>query len=263
MTAAEMVPAPARRRVLQVMGTAVSLAIRGEHADGPLADEAWAGAVRVLEEADAVFSTYRLDSPVSRWRRGELALADCPPEVAEVLDLAEQARIESHGAFDVEYGGEGALPDPTGVVKGWAVQRAADLVAELPGTDFCLSAGGDMVCRTAVPGAQPWRIGIEDPRNTKRLVATVPVWNGAVATSGTAQRGAHILDPRTGLPADRLLQVTVLAPDLVRADVDATAAFVLGDRAESWLAGRGRTAVVVPAVGEAVVVGGGESSVDR
>ena len=256
MTAAEAPVAPVRRRVLHVMGTAVSLAIRGEHAEGPLADEAWAGAVGVLEEADAMFSTYRLDSAVSRWRRGELALADCPPEVTEVLDLAEQARVASHGAFDVEYGGDGALPDPTGVVKGWAVQRAAAVLAELPGTDFCLSAGGDMVCRTALPDAQPWRIGIEDPRNTKRLVATVPVWNGAVATSGTAQRGAHILDPRTGLPADRLLQVTVLAPDLVWADIDATAAFVLGDWAESWLTARGRMAVVVPASGAVVVVGG-------
>jgi thiamine biosynthesis lipoprotein len=238
------------------MGTAVSLAIRGAHADGPLADQAWAGAVRVLEEADAVFSTYRTDSAVSRWRRGELALGECPPEVAEVLDLAEQARIESHGAFDIEYGGPGGLPDPTGVVKGWAVQRAADVLAELPDTDFCLSAGGDMVCRTALPTAQPWRIGIEDPRDTERLVATVPVWNGAVATSGTAQRGAHILDPRTGRPSDRLLQVTVLAPDLVSADVDATAAFVLGEWAEAWLAARRRTAVVVPAAGAAVVVGG-------
>ena len=254
---ADAAEVPTRRRVLHVMGTAVSLAVRGAHAEGERADEAWAGVVRVLEDADAVFSTYRPDSAVSRWRRGELALDDCPPEVAEVLDLAERARVESHGAFDVAYGGEGALPDPTGVVKGWAVQRAADLLAQLPDTDFCLSAGGDMVCHTVTPGAPPWRIGIEDPRSPRHMIATVPVWNGAVATSGTAQRGAHILDPRTGEPADRLLQVTVLAPDLVWADIDATAAFVLGDWAESWLAARGRTAVVVPASGPPRVVGAG------
>lgn len=245
---------PVQRRTVEVMGTVVSLAVRGAHAEGPAADAAWAEAVRVLREADAVFSTYQPESVICRWRRGELALADCPPEVAEVLDLAERARVESHGAFDISYGAPDGLPDPSGVVKGWAVQRAADALAGLPDTDFCLSAGGDMVCRTVRPGAAPWRIGIEDPRDPHRLVATVPVHNGAVATSGTAHRGAHILDPRTGRAPTSLLQVTVIGDDLTSVDIDATAAFVLGPWGDAWLAARGRTAVVVPAVGEASVV---------
>ena len=71
----------------------------------------------------------------------------------------------------------------------------------LPDTDFCLSAGGDITCRTVDPAAAPWRIGIEDPRDPTRLVAVVPVRTGAVATSGTAHRGAHIVDARTGRAA--------------------------------------------------------------
>ena len=247
-------PEPSRRRVVHVMGTAVSLAARGRHAEGPLADEAWEAAVGVLRDADAVFSTYRPDSPVSRWRRGELALAECPPQVAEVLELAERARVESHGAFDVRYGGAAGLPDPTGVVKGWAVQRAADLLGRLPGTDFCLSAGGDLVCRTVQPDAPPWQVGIEDPRAPQRLLATVPVHNGAVATSGTAHRGQHIVDPMTGRPPTALLQVTVLATDLTWADIEATAAFVLGDWGDAWLATRNRTGILVRTDGTAQVV---------
>lgn len=255
MTATPATDTAVRRRVVEVMGTAVSLAIRGTHAEGPAADAAWTEAVRILRDADTVFSTYQPDSVICRWRRGELDLADCPPEVREVLGLAERARVESHGAFDIRYGAADGLPDPSGVVKGWAVQRAADALAALPDTDFCLSAGGDMVCRTVRPGAPAWRVGIEDPRDPQRLIATVPVHNGAVATSGTAHRGQHILDPRTGRAPGGLLQVTVIGPDLTWVDIDATAAFVLGEWGESWLSVRGRTAIVVPADGPVSVVG--------
>ncbi|HWU23307.1 MAG TPA: FAD:protein FMN transferase [Nocardioides sp.] len=245
--------APPERRTLEVMGTVVSLAIRGRHTADGRADEAWAEAVEVLEEADRVFSTYRADSPAAQWARGERALTSCPPELAEVVALAERAKDASDGAFDIGYAGGPA--DPSGVVKGWAVQRAADVLAELPETDFCLSAGGDLVCRTVRPEAGPWRIGIEDPRDLRRVLATVPVRNGAVATSGTAQRGSHIVDPRTGRPPGDLLQVTVLGPDLTWADIEATAAFVLGRQARPWLLARRRTAVIVPVHGDPEVVG--------
>lgn len=239
-----------RRRAVEVMGTVVSLAVRGPVTDDAL-DAAWAEAVAGLRRADEVFSTYRPDSAINRWGRGELALADAPPEVAEVLALAEDARVASDGAFDIaavrsSYGGG---PDPSGVVKGWAVARAAAVLEALPGIDHCLSAGGDLVARTRVPGAAPWRIGIEDPRDVARVLAVVPVGEGAVATSGTVHRGLHVLDPRTGRPATALRQVSVLAPDVVSADIEATTAFVLGADAAEWLAARGRTALLVDAAG--------------
>ena len=62
--------------------------------------------------------------------------------------------------------------DPSGVVKGWAAERAATRLADLPDTDYCLSAGGDITCRTLDPDAPPWRVGIEDPHDPTRLVAT-------------------------------------------------------------------------------------------
>lgn len=238
------------RRAVEVMGTIVSLAVRGPAAPEVL-DRAWAEVVAGLRAADAVFSTYRPDSAINRWGRGELALEDAPPEVAEVLALAEDARLASGGAFDIAavrspYGGG---PDPSGVVKGWAVARGAAVLEALPGVDYCLSAGGDLVARTRAPGAAPWRIGIEDPRDPARVLAVVPVGDGAVATSGSLHRGEHILDPRSGHPARALRQVTVVAPDVVSADIDATTAFVLGADAAAWLAARGRTALVVDAAG--------------
>ncbi|HET6814904.1 MAG TPA: FAD:protein FMN transferase, partial [Actinomycetota bacterium] len=81
--------------------------------------------------------------------------------------------------------------------EGLGGRRAADHLRALEATDFCLSAGGDMVCRTLDSDAPPWRIGIEDPHHTDRLVAVAPVHTGAVATSGTAHRGDHLVDART------------------------------------------------------------------
>jgi thiamine biosynthesis lipoprotein len=132
------------------------------------------------------------------------------------------------------------------VVKGWAVERAAAPLRALAGTDFCLSAGGDMVCRTLDPEAGPWRIGIEDPRDPARVIAVVPVWTGAVATSGTAHRGQHLVDARTGRPPIGVASVTVVAASLTWADIDATAAYAQGPDAARWLETRpGRSGLVV------------------
>ena len=233
------------RKVEHVMGMPISLALRGRHAGDARGDAAWAAALDVLRAADRTFSTYRADSVISRINRGDLA--DTPPEIAEVLAIGAAAERSSGGAFAVRRGG---VLDPSGVVKGWAAERAAAALEALPDTDFCLSAGGDITCRTADPAARPWRIGIEDPWDPTKLVAVVPLRTGAVATSGSAHRGAHIVDARTGRPPSGLASVTVIGRSLTDVDVDATAAFALGADGERWLAGRGhRAAFVVRADG--------------
>ena len=248
-----MTTAVRARYVEHVMGMPISLALRGRHTDDARAKDAWAEAMAVLREVDRVFSTYRDDSFVSRLGRGELSVHDCPPEVAEVLELGERARRESDGAFDVRRGG---VLDPSGVVKGWAVERAAGPLRALPETDVCLSAGGDMVCHVAAADSPPWRIGIENPHDPTALLATVPMRNGAVATSGPAHRPGHVVDARTGRVPDLVASVTVVHADLTWADIDATAAFALGGDAARWLATRpGRTALVVWADGRTELVG--------
>jgi FAD:protein FMN transferase len=234
------------RHVEHVMGMPISVALRGTHADDDRGRAAWAATLAVLRDADRVFSTYRHDSVICRLGRGELRLADCPPEVAadiaEVLAIGETARQASGGAFAVDRGG---VLDPSGVVKGWAAERAATHLAALPDTDFCLSAGGDIVGRTLDPAGPPWRIGIEDPHDLSRIVGVVPLHTGAVATSGASRRGAHIVDARTGRPAVGLASVTVVGDSLTAVDVDATCAFALGAEGERWLTTRGHRVVLV------------------
>ncbi len=239
-----------RAWVEHVMGMPVSVHARGAGAGSAEVD----GAVRALADdlhrLEEVFSTYRPQSQVSRLQRGELTLADCDEDVREVHRLCETALALTGGAFDAW----SAVPDhpgvfdPTGLVKSWAVARAARRLDGLEPA-FAVGAGGDVL---VLPGreAPEWRIGIEDPRDRRHVLATVPVRDGAVATSGVAARGLHIVDPRSGHRAADVLSATVVGPSLLWADVFATAAVALGADAVGWTQGLpGTSGMVVLADG--------------
>ena len=236
------------RHVEQVMGMPVSLALRGRHADTTAGRQVWHAVIDQLQQVDRVFSTYREDSVINRLDRGELDIEQCPADVVEVLELGREAETQSAGAFSIYLPGPGGRRrlDPSGVVKGWAVERAAQLLTALEDTDFCLSAGGDMVCHTADAERPDWRIGIEHPHHPSTLIAVVPIRNGALATSAATHRGQHLLDARTGHPAHGVASVTVIGPSLTWVDIDATAAYAHGADAASWLRTRpGRTGLIV------------------
>ncbi|WP_224307195.1 FAD:protein FMN transferase [Streptomyces olivaceus] len=211
------------------MGTVFSFDARGGEPAAVRAalDEAVAG----LHRADEVFSTYRDGSEISRLARGELTVEACAPEVAEVLELAAEAERVSGGWFSTRY--QGRL-DPTGIVKGWAVERAARRIAAAGATGVSVNGGGDVQLLGAPGARRPWRVGVSDPLRPGGLAAVVSasgVDELAVATSGSAERGAHVVDPRTGRSAvTDLLSVTVVAPRLTWADCWATAAFAMGSR---------------------------------
>ncbi|MFR9799301.1 FAD:protein FMN transferase [Streptomyces sp. MS06] len=217
------------------MGTVFSFDARG--GDHEAVRAALDEAVAELHRVDEVFSTYRQDSQVSRLAGGELDLAACDPEVAEVLELGAEAERVSDGWFSTRYRGR---LDPTGVVKGWAVERAARRLAEAGVRGVSVNGGGD-VQMVGAPGPQrSWRVGIADPLRPGGLAAVISaagVDRLAVATSGTAERGAHIVDPRTGRSAvTDLVAVTVVGPSLTWVDCWATAAFAMGSRAGlAWL----------------------------
>ena len=206
-----------------------SLLLRGESLEG--VDEVVTAAYDELRRADTLFSTYLADSDISRIRRRELTPGDADPLVAEVLSLCETARLETDGWFDVDL--PGGL-DPSGLVKGWAVERALDVLAALPDIDICLNVGGDVAVLVGA-GAPPFVVGIEDPRDGTRIVASVPLSTGGLASSGTAARGAHILDPHTGQAAADVASISVVGPSLMWADVWATAAFARGRGGLRWL----------------------------
>ncbi len=223
------------RHAEEVMGTVFSFDVRGGEPEAVRA--ALREAVADLHRVDEVFSTYRPDSEVSRLARGELTVAQCDPRVAEVLALGAEAERMSDGWFSLRY--QGRL-DPTGVVKGWAAERAARLVAAAGASGVSVNGGGDVQVLGSPGADRPWRVGVSDPLRPGGLAAVVSaagVPELAVATSGTAERGDHIVDPRTGRAAvTDLVSVTVVAPRLVWADCWATAAFAMGAREGlAWL----------------------------
>lgn len=241
-----------RAWVVQVMGLPVSVHLRGP---GVRADAVAERVERVFAELrgmDAVFSTYRSDSVLGRLGGALPDPATADPLVREVVERCEEARVRTHGWFDARrlpLPGGGTGFDPSGLVKGWAVERAARHLTELPGHDLCLNAGGDVLLRTA-PSRPAWRVGIEDPDRPERMLDVVERAHGAVATSGTARRGAHITDPRAGRPAEAVRSVTVVGPELLWADVYATAAVARGADALDWLATLdGYAALLVDAAG--------------
>ena len=207
------------------MGIPVGIEVRAPVA---LPRDVLDAAFAVLREADARFSTWRQGSEIRRLDAGTLALQDAHPDVRAVLQRCEALRVRTGGAFDVR--ARGAL-DPSGYVKGWAVERAAALLQAGGARDLCVDAGGDVCLRGG-----PWRVGVRHPRRRDRLAAVLELRDGAVATSGAYERGPHIVDPRTGRPAAGALSVTIVGPDLGTADAYATAAFAMGRRGPAWTA---------------------------
>ena len=221
-----------RRRTLHVeecMGTVFTIDIREP---GTAWDEAVGDVVAWLHHVDAVFSTYRVTSDISRICRNELGLADADPLVAEVLELCVEVQRETGGYFSAMHSGR---LDPTGLVKGWAIERASDLLRRHGSANHAVNGGGDIqFAGEPVPG-EPWQAGIVDPVDSLRVLDVVRGRDFAVATSGTAERGAHLVNPFTALPVTELASVSVVGRSLTRVDAYATAAFAMGAHAQPWL----------------------------
>ncbi|MFE6890623.1 FAD:protein FMN transferase [Streptomyces sp. NPDC057694] len=215
-------------RVVHTMGTVFSCTVRD--APTPALEAALDEVEALLHHVDRVFSTYRDDSAVSALARGERVPDAWRPEVDEVLELCARAERDSEGWFSVRHS---AGLDPSGLVKGWAAERAARLLCDAGATTACVNGGGDVQLHGG-----PWRIGIAHPLEPGKVAAVVTSETGAlaVATSGIAERGRHIVDPHTGRPPDGApASLTVVCPGLTRADTLATAAYARGTGARAWL----------------------------
>lgn len=208
------------------MGTAVLFDVRDTGPD----DRAIDRAVVYLRSMESMFSVHQTDSEISRLRDGRLAFMDADPVVREVLERCDRIRRETDGAFDHR---SGADLDPSGYVKGWAIEGAARIMSDGGIRSFVISAGGDIVARGAPPGSTAWTAAIRDPEHVDAVLGTVTLEDSAIATSGRYERGDHIWATADG--SDALAGVSVLGPDLGIADAVATAVFAGGLRDAAWL----------------------------
>jgi thiamine biosynthesis lipoprotein len=215
--------------VEHVMGTAVSIHLH-VRSDSPAPSTTVGAALEKacteLHRADALFSTWKPDSPLSKVRRGTLPLESAPAEIHQVLELCAYVGDLTGGWFDAW-----AIPggvDPTGLVKGWAVEKALGALKVHDVVAASMNAGGDVAVFGRPEGGEPWRIGVRHPWRPDALACVVQV-EEAVATSGTYERGLHLVDPHTGEARAGAASATVVGPNLALADGLATALAVGGD----------------------------------
>lgn len=233
------------RHVEHVMGMPVMFDV----CDPEVGVDALEEAVRWLHWVDATFSTYRPESEISRLNRGELAPSDLHPEVNAVLDRCAELREETDGYFDIEApyragaeapaagrGRTGSI-EPSGLVKGWAVARAAAILRDAGAVNFLINASGDIHAAGHPDCDRVWRIGIQHPLHAHEVAIVLGLRDLAMATTGTQARGEHLVDPFDGTAPQGLLSVTLVGPDIATVDAYATAAYAMGaNRAADWCA---------------------------
>jgi len=216
-----------------VMGTVVSFDVRTP-APAERVEAAVQAAVGWLHWVERTFSTYQHGSEVNRFDRGELAAADACAELRHILRLCHELHDSTGGFFDAW---ATARFDPSGVVKGWSIEQASSILVAAGFPDHAIDGGGDVRLQGTPGPGRLWQVGVRHPRQRDAYSAVLSLPGGAVATSGTYERGAHVVDPRTGRPATELVSVTVTGSELTTTDAYATAALAMGADAPAWLAG--------------------------
>lgn len=176
-----------------------------------------------LKEIDKQFSPYKKSSELSKYQRGEVAKKDLDEKFKEVMKACRDAEKLTGGYFSAYYSG---IFEPSGYVKGWAIEQAGEVIEKNGFDTYCIGAGGDVLAKS--DSKKIWNIGIQDPVNKTKILNLLSIHSGAVATSGNYERGLHIINPKTNQQADELLSVTVAGPNIIKADVLATAVFAAG-----------------------------------
>jgi thiamine biosynthesis lipoprotein len=231
------------RLVRQIMGLPVSIDIPEAKSEADF-DPAF----ERFEQIDQRFSTYKSDSEVSKFIAGEIAEDDLSDELKYVIEQCREAERKTDGYFSAWAAG---TFDPSGYVKGWAIAEAGKVLEKNQIKTYCISAGGDILAHSNTD--KIWNIGIQDPRDPSKLLNLLSISNEAVATSGSYERGNHIINSKTKKPAQELLSASVTGPDIIWADVLATAIFAMGQAGLDYIRTQpGYTALLVTIAGEVI-----------
>ncbi|MBI1350094.1 MAG: FAD:protein FMN transferase [Actinomycetales bacterium] len=243
------------RRVFPVMGTMSSIVVpAGEVARHGLAavDRALGAARGELEMLDRRFSHYRADSEITRWQLAEQVSNEAVADIGHVLAECARLAADSEGVFTTRNPRTGAL-DTAGYVKGYAIGRAADVLGRAGLASFAVGVGGDGYFAGMPAQGRPWQVAVQHPERRFGVVAVIPVIDGAVATSGTAERGEHIWMGDEQPTGGTVASFTVVGPSIAEADAYATIGFAMGEAGPAWVARHGGyRSLLVRADGSAV-----------
>ncbi len=240
------------------MGMPITVEVVDAAATAEILDEVFS----YFEYVDDKFSTYKDDSEISLINKHELAPEQSSQDMRTIFALAEQTRQETNGYFDIRRNGS---YDPSGIVKGWAIYNAAELVRQKGFENLYVDAGGDVQTVGKNSRGQNWRVGIRNPFNLNEIVKVLSVSNCGVATSGTYVRGPHLYNPKEAVPLNTpIVSLTVIGPDIYEADRFATAAFAMGQEGILFIESlEGFEGYMIDRYGEATCTGGLERYVSH
>ena len=174
---------------------------------------------------DTTFSTFKITSEITKINEGKLDKQRYSKDIKTILALCEQTKQETDGFFDIKRNGK---LDPSGLVKGWAINNAATMLKQKGLTNYYVDAGGDIQVSGHNDKGNPWTVGIRNPFNIKEVVKVLRIVSKGVATSGTYERGNHVYNPKNHKPVTNIVSLTVIGPNVYEADRFATAAFAMG-----------------------------------
>ncbi len=145
----------------------------------------------------------------------------------EIFNLAEKTKKDTNGYFDILTPKN--IFDTSGIVKGWAIWKASELLKKEGSNNFYIDAGGDIQACGRNTNNEPWKIGIRNPFKGEDVIKVLSLENKGVATSGTYVRGQHIYNPKDKKEKiEDIVSLTVIGPNIYEADRFATAAFAMG-----------------------------------
>ena len=210
------------------MGMTVAIEVAGQN----VPEKAFTDIFDYFTYIDATFSTYKETSEISRINRGKVSLEEFSEDMKTVFMLAEKTKQETSGYFDITLRGK---IDPSGIVKGWAIYNAAEMLANMGFKNFYVDAGGDIETRGMNDAQEAWSVGIRNPFNPNEVIKILQLSDKGVATSGTYIRGDHIYNPKKEGPIEDIVSLTVIGPNVYEADRFATAAFEMGKEGIGFL----------------------------
>lgn len=238
--------------------------------EGPVFEDLRAEIAALFDEIDRQMSPWRSDSTISRFNASPAGAYPVEKEIFEVSRAAVHLSSESGGCFDPTVGplvakwgfgpvvgdpvpdwnglsveggllakkSDGLTLDLCGIAKGWALDRACDLVRSAGAEQAIFDLGGELAAIGAHPSGRDWQVAIEDARTSDGIAAVLRLPAGhSIATSGVSAQSygvgartyGHIIDPRDRQPADgELWSVSVISGTAMDADGWATALFAAG-----------------------------------
>lgn len=170
---------------------------------------------------DQKFSTYKTSSEVSIFNQGKIKLKDTSDDFKKIYKLCQKSIKYTFGFFNPSNKG---YYDPSGLVKGWAINEASNIIKKSGSKIYYINAGGDVQT-----SGKLWKIGIKNPFKQTENIKIINIKDSGLATSGNYERGMHIYNPQNNFKkADDIASITVIAKDVYLADIYSTAAFAIG-----------------------------------